>query len=440
MYMPSAGSISRAFHVGNEIGLLGFMLFVLGLGCGPIIGSPASETFGRRFVYLITIPLFGLFTMGAGLAQNIETVLVCRFFAGLFGGPALAVGAGTNADLYPPEKRVFTTCLFTFGPSFSSGVGYVFTITRQEYHRANIMARPVIGAYVNSRKSWRWVEWTLIFFILFAFVFSLFTQETYKKIILKRKAQAAGIRVPEEYTGSTFLKHMMTVVLFRPIHMLFTEPIVTFFAIYVAFNFAVLFGFLDAIPFVFATTYGFSDEQAGLPFIAIGVGCIMTIPTMLLLDQIIYQRHYKRTTKDGRKGVAPEHRLYGAMVGSIGLPASLFWFAWTCRSSVHWVVPIIALVPFAWGNICVFISSILYMVDTYMAVNGASAMAANGLLRYIFGAVFPLFTVHMYNGMGYHWASSLLGFITLVLLPVPWVLFAFGEKIRGRSGYDTWHE
>jgi len=107
----------------NEVGLVGLMTFVLGLAFGPIIGSPASETLGRRPVYLITIPIFGLFTMGAGLAQNIETLIICRFFAGLFGGPALAVGAGTNADLYPPEKRVFTTSLFTLGPFFATGVG-----------------------------------------------------------------------------------------------------------------------------------------------------------------------------------------------------------------------------------------------------------------------------------------------------------------------------
>jgi MFS family permease len=104
------------------------MTFVLGLAFGPVLGSPLSETLGRRPVYLITIPLFGLFTMGTGLAQNIESVIICRFFAGLFGGPALAVGAGTNADLYPTQSRVFTTSLFTVGPFFATGVGYVAEI------------------------------------------------------------------------------------------------------------------------------------------------------------------------------------------------------------------------------------------------------------------------------------------------------------------------
>jgi hypothetical protein len=39
------------------------------------------------------------------------------------------------------------------------------------------------------------------------------------------------------------------------------------------------------------------------------------------------------------------------------------------------------------------ISAALYLVDTYGPLNGASAMAANGLLRYGMSAAFPLFTV-----------------------------------------------
>lgn len=212
------------------------------------------------------------------------------------------------------------------------------------------------------------------------------------------------------------------------------------FAIYVSFNFAVLFGFLAAVPLVFTTVYGFSDAESGLPFLAIAIGCVLSVPTLFLIDKTMYQKRYSTAISQGHKGLAPEYRLYGAMIGSIGIPISLFWFAWTAQKHVHWIVPIIGLVPFAWGNFSVFLSCVLYMVDTYMALNGASAMAANGLLRYIFGAVSPLFIVQMYNGMGFHWASSFLAFVSVVLLPVPWVLFIFGERIRRRSRYETWKE
>lgn len=92
----------------------------------------------------------------------------------------------------------------------------------------------------------------------------------------------------------------------------------------------------------------------------------------------------------------------------------IFWFAWTSRQSVHWIVPIIGAIPFAIGNLSIFvglrfiierlfvccadctltqISACMYLVDTYGPLNGSSALAANGLLRYTLSAVFPLFTV-----------------------------------------------
>lgn len=114
----------------------------------------------------------------------------------------------------------------------------------------------------------------------------------------------------------------------------------------------------------------------------------------------------------------------------------------------------VAAVPFAWGNLSIFIGSSRllspaafstnnasaaanYLIDTYQALNGASAIAANGLLRYTLGGVFPLFTLQMYHNLGINWATSLLGFISVALMPVPWVLFKYGKQIRARSAYDT---
>jgi hypothetical protein len=77
------------------------------------------------------------------------------------------------------------------------------------------------------------------------------------------------------------------------------------------------------------------------------------------------------------------------------------------------------------------------MIDTYGPLTGASALSANGLLRYLMGAAFPLFTIQMYEGMGIGWATSLLGFVSLALIPVPYVLFKYGAAIRAKSTYTT---
>ena len=213
-----------------------------------------------------------------------------------------------------------------------------------------------------------------------------------------------------------------------------------------------------AFPIIFEGVYHFNTGFSGLTFLGIGLGCCIAVATAISINRLRYHREYLKSHKDGRGGVvAPEHRLYTAMIGSFGLPVGLFWFAWTSRRDIHWISPILATIPFAWGNLCVFTSAALYLVDVYGPLNGASALAANGLIRYIVGAAFPLFTVQstfcifeahakgvvadsallVYNRLGIAWATSLLGFLSLTMLPIPWVLFRFGPQIREKSHFDT---
>jgi MFS family permease len=93
------------FDVPRIIALLPFVLYLLGLSFGPIVAGPSSETWGRRAVYISTIPCVAAFTLGAGFSQNITSLAVCRFFAGLFASPGLSIGAPSLADVWPPEKR-----------------------------------------------------------------------------------------------------------------------------------------------------------------------------------------------------------------------------------------------------------------------------------------------------------------------------------------------
>jgi len=94
---------------------------------------------------------------------------------------------------------------------------------------------------------------------------------------------------------------------------------------------------------------------------------------------------------------------------------------------------------------------------------GASAMAANGLLRYTFGAAFPLFTLQsklfhphlcylehirlpyehqsliphpVYQALGMGGATSLFGGISVLMLPIPWILYKWGPALRAKSRYS----
>lgn len=297
------------------------------------------------------------------------------------------------------------------------------------------------------RKGWRWTQWTLVFFAAFSILLTaLFARETYHPVLRRRRLRQLGLvssTSPDDPPPAPLpaqLRLFFTAGLLRPLHMMLTEPIVGLSSLYVACEFATLFTFFAAVPYVFESFYGFGREAAGLVFLAIVVGCLLGLATIIACDLFLYRRRlvprFPPPHQDqDQVQVPPEHRLYAAMLGSLGLPVGLFWFGWSADRHDHWASPVVAIVPFAWGNICIFISLMQYLGDTYNGSTVASAGSANSLARYSLAAAFPLFTLQMYRRLGIAWASSLFGFIAVALLPVPWLFFHYGPAIRKHNRY-----
>lgn len=115
--------VIERFHVSDVAAIVPFSVFLIGLGAGPMLAAPLSENFGRTYSYMISLPLYALFTLGAGFAQNFATLVICRLLAGIFASPPLVVGAGTNADIWKPEHRALATTLFALCPFFGPALG-----------------------------------------------------------------------------------------------------------------------------------------------------------------------------------------------------------------------------------------------------------------------------------------------------------------------------
>ena len=226
VYSPGVSEVSEKFDVSLTVSLLGLSLYVLGLAFGPMIAAPLSETRGRLAVYRLSIPFAAAFTLGAGLSQNMVSLAVCRFFAGFFGSPCLAIGAGTIADIWPPVNRALATSVYLLAPFLGPALG------------------PAIGGFAAQDKGWRWTQWPILMVLGASGLYSLGMKETYMKIILQKRMTALNGALPPKTgpSGLTALKFLLTVTLVRPVYMLFAEPIVCFLSLYIGFNFAVLFG------------------------------------------------------------------------------------------------------------------------------------------------------------------------------------------------------
>jgi hypothetical protein len=222
---------------------------------------------------------------------------------------------------------------------------------------------------------------------------SLTIPETYTPVILRRRAEKLSTMTGKVYKSKMEIQHGTKTVsqefktaLSRPWILLFREPIVLLLSIYMAIIYGTLYMMFAAFPIVFQEGRGWSPGIGGLAFIGVMVGEIFAV-----IYSIWDNKRYQHVQEKHSGNAPPEARLPPTMLGSIFLPIGLFWFAWTNAPSIQWSVSIIATAPFGFGMVLVFLSIMNYLIDAYV-IYAASVLAANSVLRSLFGASFPLFT------------------------------------------------
>jgi multidrug resistance protein len=413
-FAPGVPQVLHTFNeTSNNIATFVVSVYILGFAIGPLIIAPLSELYGRIKLYNVCNLLFVIFNVACALSKSMGMLIAFRFLAGCAGSAPLTLGGGTIADMFPPQQRAGAMAIWSMGPLLGPVIG------------------PVCGGFLVEHMSWRWVFWIMaIFGGAFGLLLLLVGRETYALALLERKA--AKLR---KETGNIALRSVLTKdipprevfirAIARPMKMLFLSPIVGSMSLYIAINYGILYLFFTTITFVFEGTYGFSSGAVGLSYIGVGVGMITGMAVLgVMSDKIIKKQQAKGNVK-------PEHRLplMLTLPGAIGLPIGVFIYGWTTNYAVHWIVPIIATAFIGLGNLTAMMTIQTYLVDAF-TVHAASAIAANTVLRSVFGAVLPLAGLSMYDKLGLGWGNSLLGFISLAFIPVPILFRFYGERIR----------
>ncbi|KAK4043554.1 major facilitator superfamily domain-containing protein [Parachaetomium inaequale] len=420
IFSSATRAVGVEFGVSSEVSLLGVSLYVLGFATGPTFWAPLSELKGRRLPLVIAMFGFSIFNIANAVAKDLQTVLITRFFAGFFGACPLAVVAAVFSDMFDNRTRgiaitVFSMTVFT-GPLLAPFIG---------------------GFIVESHLGWRWTSYIVSFMGFLAFFLDLlFLRETYPPTILVGKAAELrrrtlnwGIHAKQEEIEID-VRELVTKNFSRPMRLLFTEPIVTLLSVYMAFIYGLLYLFLTAYPFVFQGVHGMSSGVAGLTFFGMIAGQLIAGITVLL-----QQPSYTRKLAANGGVPIPEWRLPSVIAGGVSFSAGLFWFGWSgYRQDIHWIVPTLSGLLTGFGLGSIFLQALNYLVDAYLMF-AASAIAGNTFLRSLAGAGFPLFSKYMFDGMGIQWASTLLGCVAALLVPIPIVFMIYGHRIRAKSAY-----
>lgn len=141
IFSAAIGPVSNEFGVIQEVSTLGTSLFVFGYAFGPLIWAPWSELYGRKPPIIIAAFGFSIFTIAVAVAKDLQTIMLCRFFSGLFGSSPLAIVAAVFADMFNNKVRGLAVAVFSatvfMGP----------------------LLAPFIGGFITtSSLGWRWTE------------------------------------------------------------------------------------------------------------------------------------------------------------------------------------------------------------------------------------------------------------------------------------------
>ncbi|CEJ58968.1 Putative Synaptic vesicle transporter SVOP and related transporters [Penicillium brasilianum] len=419
IYSTGQKQIASEYGVSLEVSTLGTTLLLFGLGLGPLVWAPLSEVYGRKPAVLAPYFIAAIMSFGTATAKDLQTIMLTRFFTGFFGSAPVTNTGGVLGDIWSPEERGVAI------------VGYAMAVVG-----GPVLGPIVGGAIVQSYLHWRWTEYiTGIMMMFFLLLDLIFIDESYPPVLLVYKAQRLrfesgnwALHARHEEWDVT-LKELGNKYLVRPFQLLAT-PICFLVALYASFVYGILYLSLAAFPIVFQEIRGWNQVVGALPFLAYLVGIIIGA-----VINVSNQRFYLKRFKANNNRAVPEARLPPMMLGSVLFAAGMFVFGWTSPKHIHWIGPIIGAVMMGFGFFTIFQAALNYLIDTFQK-SAASAIAANTFLRSIFAGCFPLFTTAMFHNLGVPWAASVLGFISVALIPIPYLFFTYGRRIRARGKWS----
>lgn len=297
---------------------------------------------------------------------------------------------------------------------------------------------PFIGGYAAMAHGWRWPNWILMWLASFVlvFLFVCFPETNHATILYRRAVRLRALtqnprlvsqsEIDDQPSSTTFAQLVKT-NLWRPIAITL-EPAPLFLGIYLGFAYALFYLFFESFPIAFGDIYHFNLGEQGLAFLA-----YLVTATLTYVGYVVYLRKRIQPLSDSGKMV-PEDRLEIGLVGALIIPISTFFFGWTARASVHWIVPIIGASLYLPGLYLIFQSLYVYIGSCYWTYT-ASAFAGNSLLRSNIAGAFPLFGHVFYVRMGLGPGSSILGGISIAMIVPLWLIKRYGHVLRRRSKF-----
>ncbi|GAA5862821.1 hypothetical protein JCM3774_006655 [Rhodotorula dairenensis] len=454
-FLPSIPQIVEDLDTTASIINITVAVFILFIGIFPLFWAPYSGVYGRRPIYLLSLPIFALGCVGTALSHSLVALILTRIVQALGSSPVLSIGAGTISDIYPKQERGTAMGLFYLGvlvgPATAPAIAGIFT------------------EYIRPRGyGWRAMQWLLAGLGVSAFILVLvaFPETAHSRGIDQVKEQRLQERAakraepplqdvekgdlgPETETavvpvsGRSWIRRNLDGFAWvwlnplAPIRLLL-HPNILAMSLNSSFTLMSTYTILVPLSQTVAPRYNIHNSAIlGCFYLAQGVGnAVASRYTGRYADWML--KHWLRR----RQGVyVPEDRLYASLIGGgCILPLAVLALGWvldkgTGKLGLAWVV--ILLFVDGIGLMCVLTPCNTYCVDV-MPTRSSEVIAINNACRYALSAAASAFVLPMIKRIGVGWTNTFAALVVwlgcgMVLLTIRFGarMRAYGEKLEG---------
>lgn len=413
-FSPSIPQIAKDLNTTGESVGFAVSLSVLSTSIGALVSASYSTFYGRRPIYLISLPLCILGSLGVSAARDMSDLLFWRFWQCIGASPGLVVGAAVVGDIYKLEERGTGMGIFLAGSLLGTTLS------------------PPIGGFISHFWGWRVMQLCMGALALVAFTIFMFAFP---------ETSHPGTRGIDKFRQSGEAEHRWSFTAvnpLRPLQLLQSPNICTVSA---AGFFLLLTDYVLLVPLAYTMgkRYNLDNELlVGACFLPCGLGNMVGAPVAgRISDRIVAK------WKNKRGGVwYPEDRLRATFSGGlIFVPLSVLGCGLVTEyigGPIGLVLNLLLLFMNGLGVDIVLSPSASYVVDV-MHSRSAEAMACNAgfrsfLLTFAIAGVMPM--IDTYGVLITNLVSACLAWIGFVLL---FVTVRYGDQMRAWAdvGYST---
>lgn len=410
--VPVAGRIIADLNGGQENrtgSILLVTIWELGEAAGPLLIAPLSERYGRYPVFNVANIFFILGSLLGVLSQNMGLMIFARFFIGVTVASNV-LNPAIIGDMFRSEQRGSAMSVVMFAPLLGGAIG------------------PAISGAIAENYGWRATMWLAIALaIICEIVFLTCFRETYKITVLAKRGVSVSDNT-ESPISETDLGLLASIM--RPVKVYWSSFVLQILSLYGALVFTFFYVMSTTLPDILRYRYNFTPAMIGSAFLSFSVGSV----TGLAICHLLLDRIYNALKSPDSKKSEPENRLPLIIVSSVILPFVVALYGWVAQCILPVPLMLLAVALMGVFVIMAMVPLTAYVVDSFNLFS-ASAMTAVLITRCLMGTFLPLVTVPLSEAIGYGLGFTVLAAATLVLAPVPFLIWRYGGQWRQKSDF-----